>query len=434
MKLAIVGAGWAGLACAIESVRAGHRVTLFEASRTLGGRARALEVHPVGQSPLLLDNGQHILIGAYAATLGLMQELGIDLGKALHRMPLVLRFPDGGGIETPRLPPPLDLLAGIFRATGWSWGDKARLIRIAAGWRRQGFRCAPETTVAELCAPLGARVVRDLVEPLCVSALNTPIERASGAVFLRVLHDALFAGAGGADLLLPRVDLGALLPDPASTWLEAHGARLRTGTRVQAIAAAEGSWEVDEERFDRVILACPPWEAARLAAAAGSASAEAWSARADALEHEAIATVYARGGVRLPAPLIALRTNAEAPAQFVFDRSWLGGPDGLLAFVVSASPSDRELLQQQVMRQAADQLGLRELQPVKTVVERRATFACTPGLVRPGAVVAPGLLACGDYVDGPYPATLEGAVRSGLAAARHPQGQQPSRCGPEPSR
>ena len=68
--------------------------------------------------------------------------------------------------------------------------------------------------------------------------------------------------------------------------------------------------------------------------------------------------------------------------------------------------------------QAADQLGLRDLQPVQTVVEKRATFACTPGLLRPPMAIAPGLWAAGDYIDGPYPATLEGAVRSGLAAAR----------------
>jgi predicted NAD/FAD-dependent oxidoreductase len=70
-----------------------------------------------------------------------------------------------------------------------------------------------------------------------------------------------------------------------------------------------------------------------------------------------------------------------------------------------------------VLAQGQAQLGL-ELELVQTIVEKRATFACTPGLQRPAALIAPGLLACGDYVAGPYPATLEGAVRSGLHAAR----------------
>ena len=118
---------------------------------------------------------------------------------------------------------------------------------------------------------------------------------------------------------------------------------------------------------------------------------------------------------------LALRSHADqqtpAPAQFVFDRGQLGGPAGLLAFVVSASSGDRDVLQAQVLEQAKQQLGL-NLQPVQTVVEKRATFACTPGLERPPMQIAPGLLACGDYVAGPYPATLEGAVRAGQAAGQ----------------
>jgi hypothetical protein len=116
--------------------------------------------------------------------------------------------------------------------------------------------------------------------------------------------------------------------------------------------------------------------------------------------------------------MMALRSDgALAPAQFAFDRGQLGGPVGLLAFVVSASSGDREDLQAQVLRQARVQLAL-DLQAVQTVVEKRATLACTPGLTRPAMQIAPGLLACGDFVAGPYPSTLEGAVRNGLGAAR----------------
>ena len=179
---------------------------------------------------------------------------------------------------------------------------------------------------------------RELIEPLCVSALNTPVEHASGQVFLRVLHDALFTERGGADLLLPRVDLGALLPDAAARWLAQHGTRvLRRHARAGHRAATPRGWLVDGERFDRVVLACPPWEAARLAAGAGLLEAAAWSQSAQALAHEAIATVYVTGGPALSAPMLALRSSAGAPAQFVFDRGQLGGPPGLLAFVVSAS-------------------------------------------------------------------------------------------------
>ena len=116
-------------------------------------------------------------------------------------------------------------------------------------------------------------------------------------------------------------------------------------------------------------------------------------------------------------PLISQRKVAKLGNSTVFDRGQLGGPAGLLAFVVSASSGDRDVLQAQVLEQAKQQLGL-NLQPVQTVVEKRATFACTPGLERPPMQIAPGLLACGDYVAGPYPATLEGAVRAGQAAGQ----------------
>lgn len=414
MKTAIVGAGWAGLACAVEAVRAGHAVTLYEAAPTAGGRARRVD-HMHGMA---LDNGQHILIGAYAATLALMRDLGVDPDRTLHRMPLTLRFADGGGLALPALPPPFDLLAGIATARGWCWRDKAALLRTAARWRLAGFRCERGATVAGLCTGLTPRVMRELIEPLCVSALNTPVDQSSGEVFLRVLRDALFSGRGGADLLLPRTDLGALLPDAALAWLAARGAALRIGTRVRAVVSDGPAWQVNGEGFDRVVLACAPWDAARLVRAAGVA-ADAWCVATEALRFEAIATVYLRGATPLAAPMLALRSDpASAPAQFVFDRGQLGGPAGLLAMVVSANETPRETLERQALAQAAGQLRQRGLELVQTVVEKRATFACLPGLARPPMAIAPGLQACGDYVEGPYPATLEGAVLSGLAAAR----------------
>ncbi|RYY48762.1 MAG: desaturase, partial [Comamonadaceae bacterium] len=164
---------------------------------------------------------------------------------------------------------------------------------------------------------------------------------------------------------------------------------------------------------DAVVLACPAPEAARLVRAAPLGAA--WAETAEALTFEAITTVYVTGGPRLPLPMLALRSGPGAPAQFVFDRAQLGGPAGLLAFVASASDGDRAEIEAGVLAQA-HALGW-PVQPLQTVVDKRATFACTPGLQRPPAAIAPGLWACGDYVDGPYPATLEGAVRAGLSVA-----------------
>jgi squalene-associated FAD-dependent desaturase len=419
MTVAVIGAGWAGLAAAVAATGAGHAVTLIESSRSFGGRARSLPSQMPDGAPVLLDNGQHILIGAYTATLQLMRQVGVDPAGVLLRLPLALRFPDDAGLALPDWPAPLDAAWGICSARGWTVADKLHLLAAATRWRLAGFRCAPSMTVAQLCVSVTPTVVAQLIEPLCVSALNTPAARASAQVFLRVIRDALFGrGDGpwrGSNLLLPRVALGQLFPAAAAQWLAERGARLATGQRVQHIAAHDGRWLVDGAPFDAVLLACPPWEAARLVGAAGIAATE-WVARTEALTHEAIATVYASGGPRLPLPMLALHAGDAGPAQFVFDRGQLGGPPGLLAFVVSASCLERDVLQEQVLSQAAA-LGWSGLQTVQTVVEKRATFACTPALQRPGLQVAPGLLACGDYIEGPYPATIEGAVRSALSAA-----------------
>ncbi|MCG2592816.1 hydroxysqualene dehydroxylase HpnE [Ramlibacter sp. XY19] len=413
MRLAVVGAGWGGLAAAVAATQRGHAVTVFEAARLPGGRARTL---PVGD--LLLDNGQHILIGAYVETLTLMEQVGVRLDDVLLRLPLVLRHPDGSGLALPLWQAPLDAAAGILTARGWSWADKWSLLRASLAWQRARFQCPPQASVADLCTKLTQRVRDDLIEPLCVSALNTPAAQSSGAVFLRVLRDSLFGRGhgrwGASNLLLPRQDLGRLFPQAAIAWLQAKGAEVRLGQRVQAVAATDARCAVDGERFDAVVLACPAPEAARLARGAAPAGS-AWAAQAEALGHEAIATVYVTGGPRLPCPMLALSSGPDAPAQFVFDRSQLGGPAGLLAFVVSASQGDKETLEAKVLAQARS-LGW-HVQPLQTVVEKRATFACVPGLVRPPQAVAPRLWACGDYVDGPYPATIEGAVRSGIAVA-----------------
>ena len=170
MKVAVIGAGWAGCAAAVEATRLGHQVALFEAARVAGGRARRVDHFWSGSDghPLSLDNGQHILIGAYSESLKLMAELGVCEEAALLRMPLTLQFPNGGGIRLPRLPAPLDALAGILTAKCWAWRDRLSLLKVATGWQRKRFRCDPRDSVADLCRHLSAGAMAQLIEPLCV--------------------------------------------------------------------------------------------------------------------------------------------------------------------------------------------------------------------------------------------------------------------------
>ena len=410
-RLTIVGGGWAGLAAAVRATELGWQVSLLEAAPTLGGRARRIE-----HQGLVLDNGPHLLIGAYTHTLALMRKLGLDTERMFWRMPLNLRNPQGMGLSLPDLRPPWNLLWGITASNALDWRDKLSLIGMAAGWQRAGFVCPPLMSVRELCMGLRPRVISHLIEPLCVSALNTPIDQACATVFLRVLRDALYGAPGGADFLLPRSDMSALLPDAALAWLRAHGAQIQLGQHQKFCPQAP-------DANDAVLLACPAWEAARLTQAVNPT----WSAQAAQMKHEGIATVYLRctststnnglGQAVLPRPMVALDSGPNAPAQFVFDRGALSGDRaqrGILAAVVSACQGERAHITQAVLGQIQKQLGLDGLQVITTVVERRATFSCTPGLTRPSARIGPGLWACGDHVQGPYPATLEGAVRSGL--------------------
>ncbi len=416
MKLAVVGGGWAGLAAAVRATEAGHAVTLFEMAAQYGGRARAVDV-----DGLALDNGQHILIGAYRRTLALMQTVGSDIEAGLHRRPLELRYPDGRGLRLPAGPAWLAFGRGVLGADGWTAADKLALLTTAGRWALARFRCAPGSTVAELCAGLPPAVRQLLIDPLCVAALNTPAAQASATVWLRVLQDALFGGPGAADLLLPRRSLGALLPQPAAAWLQARGATLRAGTRVQRLSPDGRGWQVDGQPFDGVVLACTAAEAARLSAD----TAPAWSARARALHYEPIVTVYLRcPGARLPAPMMALVEGPRAPAQFAFDHGALGATPGVFAFVVSGArhwtDAGADATAAAVLQQAHSAFapGTWPVAPtaLRTLAEKRATFRCVPALDRPPAHIATGLVAAGDYVQGPYPATLEGAVRSGEAA------------------
>jgi hydroxysqualene dehydroxylase len=417
-RLAVVGGGWAGLAAAVRARQAGWQVTLFEMARGLGGRARSLEADTDGGR---LDNGQHILIGAYVRTLALMDTVGADTRRLLHRQPLELRYPDGAGLRLPAGPAWLVFGLGVARATGWSARDKLALLRVAIGWMGARFRCDPALTVEQLCGALPSAVRQRLIDPLCVAALNTPAAAASATVFLRVLRDSLFAGPGSSDLLLPRAPLAALLPEPALQWLQAQGAVVHEGRRVSTLARQGAGWSVNGEDFEAVVLGCSATEAARLAAP----HAPAWSARAGAFGYEPIVTVVVQAeGLRLPTPMMALQDGPEAPAQFVFDHGALGGPVGQLAFVVSgAAPwvaRGLDATAAAVLAQAkaafAPDSWPASARVLRTLAEKRATFRCQPRLDRPPQALAPGLVAAGDYVEGPYPATLEGAVRSGESA------------------
>lgn len=401
MRVAVIGGGWSGLAAAVELTAAGIQTTLFEAGRVLGGRARGVEID--GKR---LDNGQHILLGAYRDTLALMRRVGTDPDELFDRRPLQVIDNTGFRLALPRLPAPLNVAWGLLTAATVDWQEKLKTAWWMEGIKRQGFRLAQDITVAQWLDEAGqtGALRRHLWEPLCLAALNTPAARASAQLFANVLRDSLGSSLReDTDLLLPRVDLGQLLPEPAGRWLQAHGAQIRLGTRVGRITETENSIAIDGESFAAAIIATAPQHVGAL-----------WPAAATDYAYEPIATVYRNFEAKMKSPF-PLSNRLGGHCQWVVDRG-----QGILACVLSGH-GDWEKLDDAALAAALDaELGLPN--PTgwhKVIREKRATFSATPGLPRPDFKTAnPRLLLAGDYTWADYPATLEGAVRSGLRAAR----------------
>jgi squalene-associated FAD-dependent desaturase len=434
---AVIGAGWAGCSAAVQLASAGYKVTLFESARTLGGRARAVEAN--GQ---LLDNGQHILLGAYSDTLRLLHMVGVDPATALLNLPLQMRYPvHGKGMDfvTPRLPAPLHLALGLLRAKGLTFADKMALARFSTTARWMDWRLYNDCSVSELLERFDqtARLTALLWRPLCLAALNTPPERASAQVFMNVLRDSLGAKRAASDMLLPRTDLSALFPAAAAAYIIARGGAVRSGAKVGEVAPHEGQWRIDASGsavdgnwsvyVDAAVIASGAPSAAVLL---GKLGKETLATSLMAFEYEPITTCYLQysPATTLELPFYAL---VDEPAsghwgQFVFDRGQLDQTQaGLLAIVISTSSDaaamERGALAQAIGAQLAIVFARPELaHPVWTqvITEKRATFACTPGLQRPTCDIGlPGVALAGDYTASDYPATLEAAVRSGVTAA-----------------
>ncbi|MVW80295.1 hydroxysqualene dehydroxylase HpnE [Bordetella sp. 02P26C-1] len=432
-KVAIIGAGWAGLAACAALRDAGAQVTVFEAGRTPGGRARRV-VHPDFGGHL--DNGQHILLGAYQQTLALMRRLGRNPATLLMRRSLRLSSLDGAfNLAAPALPAPFHALAALVTARGLSWESRLAAIRLMRGLQKQGWRPPRDWTVSRLLSHYQqpAQIVQRLWEPLCLAALNTPLDEASAGLFARILQDSLTGDRRNSDLLLPCVDLSALWPDAVALH-----ATMRYGATVRHLKPGDYWVDVNRERFDAAVLAVPPFVAARLLEdALLDADSPGLLHALQAFEYVPIATLNLRLAAPwpLPAPMMLLREDKSRGhwGQWVFDRSRLTGrsPESELAIVTSAaralSSESRETiianLTQQVTEQAARHPS--RLPPMPAVVaaelfvEKRATFAAVPGLNRPlNSTPWPTLALAGDWTDTGYPGVLEGAVRSGLKAAQ----------------
>lgn len=427
--IVIVGGGWAGLAAAVELTRRGEAVTLVESASRPGGRARRVTYRDIE-----VDNGQHLVLGAYSELRRLLTIIGVDERDVFERRALELHLHSRNEpairLRLPRgLPAPVHLLAGLVRAAGLSFNDKRRAITFCL--RLRGDRGGADTTVRALLEASGQtpRLIRRLWEPLCLATLNTPIDSASAALFRRVLLDAFSGDPANSDMLVPRTDLGRIFPEPACRFVRENGGRVLLGRRATALehrgdtvsAVHLAGGEAIAARA--VILALPPSACLRLVRTAPALGATAQ--RLARLDEAPICTAYLQypDPVALPFPIVGLDGST---GQWICDLAIAGAP-GRMAVVISGPGPHMSLGREDLLARIADEVAAYFPDWPRHVSgfvlrERRATFLARAGVDadRPGAETAlSNLYLAGDSTaEAGYPATLEGAVRSGVACAR----------------
>ena len=431
--VAVIGAGWAGCAAAAELAAHGASVILLEASDELGGRARRVPLVLAGQSHAL-DNGQHLLLGAYSETAALFELLNVTPAAVIEQRPFELCYPDGFCLQAARLPAPWHLAAALLAARGVSIRDRMAMVSLLRALKSTGWNIGADRSTTGWLTEHNQtpHVIRRVWRPLALSALNTPLDRASAQIFANVLRDSLGASSAASEMWVPRADLSALLPDAVERYIVACGGRVRRDARVERITHNDRFHVQLRNEPDRAV------EADAVVYAASPAYLERISGPNATLapifetvarfEYEPLYTVYLKYSpdARVARGMMALLDDPAKRryAQWVFDRGALDGKnEGILAAIISSSgPHEAEPLEdvcQAVAAQLTDDLNLPPPLDARAIAERRATLAAVPDLKRvPNRTAWPGFVLAGDWTESGYPSTLETAVRSGRAAAR----------------
>lgn len=429
--VAVIGGGCAGLSTAATLAENGIQVTLFEAGSQLGGRARTVAVEN-NNLLHLLDNGQHMLLGAYHETLKLLQKAGVDEALAFMRVPLqmVIHSSEGKAELSLKsahyLPAPFDLLTGFLLCSGLSISERITALKFMAYLRKVKYQIAADLPLEQFLTEQrqSVRLIELLWEPLCLAALNTPISIASTRIFLNVLCDSFSGLKKNSDFLLPRLDLSQVIAQPLANYIQSQRGNIHLNTRIVAI-------KPDTEGFN-LITHHGVSAFSHVVVAVAAANAEKLLAPLPKLQHsieqlqsysyQPIYSVYLQypPETRLPRVMTGL---TKTISQWVFDKGQLSGQLGLLSVVISARGHHQHLSQDELALAVAKELdnAFPDLpQPLwyKVIAEKRATFTCSANLARPSNKTAQaGLYLAGDYTYADYPATIEGAVRSGIKCA-----------------
>ena len=447
--LAIIGGGWAGLACAAAlRHRTSQPIVIFEAAPNLGGRARGLI-----WNDRTIDNGQHLTIGAYRQTFGLLQAAGAPawIKTPLNWCGVGRNAAIAQQWRVPSLAWPWRALWAAIPGCGpkgWPQAWRLSMARTLFALHRQGWRLDRASHARPAVQSVAGwlaqqRVPQGLIEhfwqPFTEGALNTELATARASTMVRVLRDSLAGPAGACDVLVPRQNLSIDGVEPIAAWLGQKGVRIELGHRVQSITPIGGGrWHVahsaGQENLpiaaDAVVIALPFHASERLwsdSALTPTAASRRW----EKLEHRAITTIWIA--------LTQAQENAlsQLPPWFVLNRV-AGLPHcgqvavrraGALGVVISAQnlhlpDQDREHIASQLALQLQHQLNLTySPHDTKWITEKTATWACTVDAPPPtddeqmGKTGLPGLFRCADDLVEHYPATIESAVRSAQATA-----------------
>jgi squalene-associated FAD-dependent desaturase len=439
-RVVIIGGGWAGLAAGAELSRGGLHVTLLEAGRILGGRARS----PGGGSGgMSIDWGQHLFLGGYVETIKLLEMLG----TRPHLKPVggPVDFHDGSGrtgkAELSSLPFPLNLLGSLFSLSHLGVRERLGLGKVALAVFRSspaGRERLERITATAWLEGLGqsAGAIRRFWRPLVVSALNEEPERASASMLEVVLRRGFFAGGEASMPHLPDVPLGDLVALPAKNFIGGRGGDCRTGCRVTRLRMTRGKVRKallaggEEVEGDLFISAVPFGELAPLLGSMGSDDALALKEKISRLRPSPIVTLFLRTDRRIIRSAYAGLLDGNF--HWIFDRTGLSGAGGGFhdyALVASAARGMVGRRREELLRLARDDIELRipgsggfGILAAKVVKERNATLAPLPSSScdrpAPDALLGRGLLLAGDWTSTGLPATLEGAVSSGFECAR----------------
>lgn len=437
-SVAVIGGGWAGCAAAADLAAAGRRVILLEAGHELGGRGRRVELELDGDTHVL-DNGQHLMLGAFSETSALLALLGVPLDNVIARRPFEIFHSHGLRLRAGQWPAPWHLATALLTARGLSVADRIALAHFLPRARQKGWQVDPDREATDWLSSMRQtpELIASLWRPLCVAALNTPIERASAQIFANVLRESLGADTAASEMWLPRTDLSSLMPEAAGRLITRSGGEVRLAARVDLARYAPESarWSLAVRtrgehtaiEVESLVYAAAPLMLSRVFGLHAEALRPALRL-IDRFRYEPIVTTYLKYDpeARLPRPMMALSDDApdRRYGQWVFDRGALDTRNaGVLAAVISAGgPHEDESLDrlgEVIGWQLREEFGLPAPRAVRTIVERRATLAATPGLQRPpNATSLPKLVLAGDWTESAFPSTLETAVRSGRAAAR----------------